>query len=68
MPSTTGNSLLPVSFLIDSDADVSFIDEELAKQAGLPLVELAEPWMVFDLNGRALTRVTHCTAPLTGFG
>lgn len=34
---------LPLTLLVDSGADDSFNDENLAKQAGLPLVELLEP-------------------------
>lgn len=43
-------------FLFDSGADDSFIDETLALQAWLPLIKLAEPCVVQDLDG--------CTKPL----
>lgn len=46
-----------LSFLIDSGADDSFIDEDLEGQAGLPVVELSEPKTVLDLNGCTLARV-----------
>lgn len=51
--------------MVDSGADNSFVDENLARQAGLPLVELAEPCTVEDLNGCTLARATHHTASLT---
>lgn len=54
-----GSSSLPVPFLVDSGADDSFIDEQLAKQAGLPLVALPEPRTVFNLNGRPLAHATQ---------
>lgn len=54
-----------VSFLVDSGADDSFIDESLAKHAGLPLVSLAEPREVLALDGRPLARITHRTDTLT---
>lgn len=44
----------PLWLLVDSGADDSFIDESLARQAGLPLEALSEPKMVLDLDGRAL--------------
>lgn len=60
-----GNSSLPVPFMVDSGADDSFIDENVARHAGLPLVELTEPRTVQDLNGRTLARATHRTTSLT---
>lgn len=46
-------------------ADDSFLDESLARQAGLSLIELAEPRTVQDLNSRTLARATHRTSSLT---
>lgn len=60
-----GNDSVSVPFMIDSGADDSFIDSELATRARIPLVELSEPRQVQDLNGRTLARATHRTAPLT---
>lgn len=34
---------LPLSLLVDSGADDSFIDELLARHVGLPTIALAEP-------------------------
>lgn len=51
--------------LVDSGADDSFIDETLARHAGLPLVELEEPHVVQDLDGRTSARSSHRTALLT---
>lgn len=56
---------LPLSLLINSGADDSFIDGNLARQAGLPVVELTDPKTVLDLNGGTLARVTHRTETLT---
>lgn len=42
-----------------------FVDENLARQAGIPPVALLGPKTVLDLDGRLLVRVTHCTAPVT---
>lgn len=58
---------LPVPLMVDSGADDSFIDETLAREAGLPLIQLSEPCTDQDLNGRTLARAraTHCTASLT---
>lgn len=53
-----GQKELPFSFLIDSGADYSFLDEGLARQAGLPLKALSEAKVVLDLSGRVLARVT----------
>lgn len=56
---------LPLKLLVDSGADDSFIDENLARQAGLPLVELPEPKEILDLNGHTLAKVKHRTDLLT---
>lgn len=48
-----GQEELPFSFLIDS-----FLDEGLARQAGLPFKALSEAKVVLDLSGHVLTRVT----------
>lgn len=56
---------LPLAFLFDFGAEDLFIDEALARQARLPLVELTETKTVFDLGGRTLARVRWQTAPLS---
>lgn len=60
-----GRFLPPVPLMVDSGADDSFIDETLARQAGLPLVELDQPRVIQDLNGRTLAHATCHTASLT---
>lgn len=47
--------MLSLSLLVDSVADDSFIDESVARQAGLPLVALAEPKVALDEDGRSKT-------------
>lgn len=59
-----GHEELPVSFLIDSGADNSFIDERLVRQLGLPLGTLPEAKTVLDLDRRVIARVTHRTVPI----
>lgn len=54
-----------MTLLVDSGADDSFLDQSLARQAGLPLVKFAEPKLVLDLDGRTFTRVTHQTDSVT---
>lgn len=41
------------------------MDERLARQVGLPLVKLAEPKLVLDLDGHTLASITYCTDTLT---
>lgn len=55
---------LSVSFLIESGANDFFLDERLARQAGLPLETLPEAKMVLNLDGRVIVRVTHRTVPV----
>lgn len=55
---------LPLSLLVDSGADDSFIDKSLARQVGLPLEALSEPKTVLDLDGRTLAQITHRTVVL----
>lgn len=51
------------SFLrVDSGADDYFVNENLARQAG---IALSGPYCVFDLGGCPLARVTHRAAPVT---
>lgn len=45
--------------------DDSFIDENLARQAGLPLFKLPEPKEILDLDGHTLAKVMHRTDSLT---
>lgn len=56
---------LPITLLVDSGADDSFINANLAQQVGLPLERLPEPKMVLDIDGGTLMRVTHRTVSVT---
>lgn len=49
---------------IDSGADVSFIDEELATQLGIDWVPLPQPLPANALDGHLLGTVTHQTTPV----
>lgn len=60
-----GRESLPLSLLIDSGTEDSFLDETVARQAGVPLVTLPEPKTILDLNRQLLARFTHRTAPVT---
>ena len=60
-----GRDSLPIQVLIDSGADDSFIDSDLAKQLDLPLEPLPVPKDVTALDGRLMTQVQFRTAPLT---
>ena len=53
-----------ISALIDSGADESFLDTNVAKQLGLPVLSLDEPLVAYALDGRLLARVTCKTAPV----
>lgn len=61
---------LPLTLLVDFDTDDSFIVENLARQAGLPLVKLPQPKEIIDLDRCMLAKVMHRTDSLTilGFG
>ena len=48
---------LPISILVDSGADDSFIDSDFAAQSGIPS-------QLFALDGRLLAHVTHHTIPV----
>lgn len=52
---SVGKFLPSPPLMVDSGADDSFIDEKLAKQSGLPLIELPM-CVVQDLNCHMLTR------------
>lgn len=56
---------LPLQALVDSGAEDSFIDEEVAKQCGLSLQPLPTPIMARALNGSFLAELTHYTVPVT---
>uniref|UniRef100_A0A8D0CUG7 Gypsy retrotransposon integrase-like protein 1 n=1 Tax=Sander lucioperca TaxID=283035 RepID=A0A8D0CUG7_SANLU len=54
----------PVSALVDSGADESFLDRELAKQMVLDTIPMDRPLQAKGLNGQLLTRITHQTVPV----
>lgn len=56
---------ISLSFLVDSGADDSFIDQDLVKQASILREVLSEPKTILGLNGEILVKVTNRTAPLT---
>jgi len=61
----TNSQTLPLSALIDSGAEDSFVDCELAKQLGLNLEALLEPLTAYALNGKSISKVTQQTQPVT---
>jgi len=63
----SNSQTLPLSALIDSGAEDSFVDCELAKQLGLHLETLLEPLTAYALNGKSISKVTQQTQPLTLF-
>ena len=52
---------LSVGTLIDSGADESFIDHQLAVEANIPLIALAQPIPAFALDGHKLGTITQQT-------
>lgn len=46
-------------------ADNSFIDIDLVKQINISLVSLPKPKEVLALDGRLISTVTNCTAPIS---
>lgn len=56
---------LPLPLLLDASRDHCFIDENLAKQAQLPVEVLPESRIIQDLDSRHIARITHQTRPLT---
>ncbi len=54
-----------VGALIDSGAEVDFMDSGLARRLGLPSMALADPILARTLCGTILTRITHVTKFVT---
>ncbi|TWW71216.1 Retrotransposon-like protein 1 [Takifugu flavidus] len=52
-------------FLVDSGTGDSFISQDLAMQARIPIKTLPEPRPILGLNGEVLATVKHQTQPLT---
>lgn len=59
-----GDSLVSVPLMVDSGTDNSFINVTLARQAGLPIMELPERRTIHYLNGCIRSRATHRTISL----
>ena len=59
------NRSLPLSALVDSGADESFLDRRVARQLGVDLIPLDVPMEVSALNGLHLDRIEHKTAPMS---
>lgn len=51
--------------LLDSGAEKSLIDRELAKQLHIPLFESNPPNPAKAPNNQVFSHITHCTAPIT---
>ena len=58
------DQVLPLSILLDSGADESFIDRELVLRWKIDTVPLPSPIETQALDGRTLTRVEHRTVPV----
>lgn len=56
---------LSLQDLIDSGAEESFIDVQVAEQAGIPFETLEKPRNALAVDGRILAQVTHRTVPVT---
>lgn len=56
-----GNQVVEQGALVDSGADESFLDKELALKLNLTLILLSSPVKANALDGRLLFTVTHCT-------
>lgn len=54
-----------LSFLVDSSADNSFINQDLVTETSIPSEILSEPKTVLGLNRESLAKITHQTAPLS---
>lgn len=61
----TGEDKVSLAALVDSGAEDSLMDSELAKQTGLPLEALETPLPTVALNGEEIARITHRTLPVT---
>ncbi|KAG1928800.1 retrotransposable element [Pimephales promelas] len=59
------SSSVSCSAMIDSGAEGNFVDEEWARQQGIPLTYLKHSTSLFALDGSSLPRVLSETVPLT---
>lgn len=60
-----GSLVFPLKALIDSGAQDSLLDEELAMQARCLLEPLPSPFTATALDGRIIAWVTHKMVPVT---
>lgn len=58
---------LHLSFLVDSSAGGCFIDQEVVKQANIPLQELPDPKCISGRNFAEVHRTTNHTSYLDYF-
>lgn len=58
------DQFLPLSALIDSGAEDSFISHQYVQQANIPIEPLQTPLRVTALDGHLLAEITHQTAPV----
>ena len=61
---TVNNQTVIQGVLVDSGADESLMDWNLARQHGVKTVPLTQPVNASALDGRLLFKVTHRTAPI----
>ena len=54
----------PLTALIDSGADESFICTATARQLNISVLPLEQPLLTSAINGRSLMRITHVTEPI----
>lgn len=54
---------LPLLGLVDSEADVNFLDSDFVSQADIAMEPLSTPLDDNTLDGRLLANITHCTKP-----
>lgn len=60
-----GNLVQPVQVFIDSGAEDSLIDQQLAQHLGCELTTLEKSIPALELNGTEFAQVTHKTSPIT---
>lgn len=65
LPLCVGGRVLSLQAMVDSGAQDSLLDQELAMQAGCVLETLPSPLPAMALDHRIIARVTHKTVPVT---
>lgn len=61
---SVNNTTLTMTALVDSGAEDNFLDYNFALQAGLEIVPLSTPLVANALDGRLISKVTHCSEPI----